>query len=85
MTSEPDRNRSCNRQADTANFRCSPPRLDWPVVVHAGKLDQTLTRDFAGTVEAREFHQQYIAAVEHHQSRSLPASAEAVRLDGPQS
>jgi len=63
----------------------SVTRLDWPVVVLAGKLDQALTRDFAGTIEARDYHQQYIAVIEHHQSRSLPASAEAVRLDGPQS
>jgi len=39
----------------------------WPTMVLAGKLDQILTRDFAGTAEATDYHSRYLDAA--HQGR----------------
>jgi hypothetical protein len=37
----------------------------WPTMVLAGKLDQILTRDFAGTAEATDYHSRYLDAARH--------------------
>jgi len=44
------------------------PRLVWSVDRLAGKLDQALTHGFADTVEARDYHERYVALVQHRSS-----------------
>jgi len=51
------------------------PRPVRPVVVLAGELDRTLRRDFAGTAEARDYHERY-AVVRRAQPLALPAAGE---------
>jgi len=51
------------------------PRPVRPVVVLAGELDRTLTRDFGDTAEARDYHERY-AAVRRTQPLALPAGGE---------
>jgi transcriptional regulator with XRE-family HTH domain len=46
-------------------------RLVWPTMVLAGKLDQILTRDFAGTTEATDYHSHYIDAA-HRATLTAP-------------
>jgi hypothetical protein len=41
----------------------SGPRFVRPTAVLAGRLDHNLTRDFVGTAEARDYHEQYITAL----------------------
>lgn len=42
------------------------PRLVWPVGMLAGKLDKVLMRDFAGTTEARNYHEHFIVAAQQN-------------------
>jgi transcriptional regulator with XRE-family HTH domain len=44
------------------------PRLNWPVAVLAGKLDQALMRDFTDTTEACAYHERYVATMQQNSS-----------------
>jgi DNA-binding XRE family transcriptional regulator len=57
------------------------PRLVWPTVVLAGKLDQSLMHDFGDTHLARDFHERYVTAVQQTQPRPVVANGGPVRRD----
>jgi tetratricopeptide (TPR) repeat protein len=49
------------------------PRLVWPVVVLAGKLDSVMRTRFAGSAYAGDYHERYVAAAElSRASAALP-------------
>jgi uncharacterized SAM-binding protein YcdF (DUF218 family) len=44
----------------------------WPVVVLAGRLSQTLQRDFGDTPQTRDYHQRYVTAVRQRRLSAPP-------------
>ncbi len=48
------------------------PRLVWPVLVLAGKLDRTLMRDFPDSPETCSYHEQFVAAMQQNPSVGGP-------------
>jgi hypothetical protein len=62
----------------------SAPRFVRPTAVLAGRLDRNLRRDFAGTPEARDYHERYVTAVQSQRFSSLLAEGQADLADvGP--
>jgi hypothetical protein len=62
----------------------SGPRFVRPTAVLAGRLDRSLRRDFAGTPEARDYHERYVAAVQAQGFSPLLAGGQAEPADpGP--
>jgi hypothetical protein len=55
----------------------SAPRFVRPTAVLAGRLDRNLRRDFAGTPEARDYHERYVTAVQAQRFSPLLAGAQA--------
>jgi hypothetical protein len=62
----------------------SAPRFVRPTAVLAGRLDRNLRRDFAGTPEARDYHERYVTAAQSQHLSALVAGAHANPADsGP--
>jgi hypothetical protein len=62
----------------------SASRFVRPTAVLAGRLDRNLRRDFAGTPEARDYHERYVTAVQAQRFSPLLAGDQADPADlGP--
>jgi hypothetical protein len=62
-----------NEAISAGRAALAAPRPVRSVVALASDLDQALTHRFGDAPQARDFHDQYVTAAQHHQHRALPA------------